>query len=41
MAGLGAKPEDKASTPPPSWPDDVYRILKDAGVRQIGIEAIR
>jgi sulfopyruvate decarboxylase alpha subunit len=36
MAGLEAKPKDKASTLP-SWPDDVHRILKEAGVRQVGI----
>src|ERR1700736_2060147 len=36
MAGLAAKPEGQASTPP-LWPDEVYRILKDAGVRQVGM----
>jgi sulfopyruvate decarboxylase alpha subunit len=37
MASLGAKPENKASPLPPSWPDDVYRVLKEAGVRQVGM----
>jgi sulfopyruvate decarboxylase alpha subunit len=37
MAGSGTKPEDKASAPPPSWPDDVYRILKEADVRLVGM----
>jgi sulfopyruvate decarboxylase alpha subunit len=36
MAGLGAKPESQASTPP-SWPDEVYRVLKEADVRQVGM----
>src|ERR1700675_600916 len=36
MAGLAAKPEGQAATPP-SWPDDVYRVLKEAGVRQVGM----
>jgi sulfopyruvate decarboxylase alpha subunit len=35
MAGLEAKPKDQA--PAPSWPDDVHRVLKEAGVRQVGI----
>ena len=37
MAGSGTKPEDKASAPPPSWPDEVYRILKEADVRLVGM----
>src|SRR3984957_5044624 len=36
MAGLAAKPEGQAATPP-SWPDEVYRVLKEAGVRQVGM----
>src|SRR5664279_3354398 len=37
MAVLGAKPEGQASTPLPSWADDVYRILKEAEVRLVGM----
>ena len=37
MASLGEKPENKASLLPPSWPNDVYRVLKDAGVKQVGM----
>jgi sulfopyruvate decarboxylase alpha subunit len=37
MAGLGAKAENKAAAPLPSWPDEVYRVLKDAGVKQVGM----
>lgn len=37
MADVGAKPADQGSPPPPSWPDEVYRILKEAGVRQVGM----
>jgi sulfopyruvate decarboxylase alpha subunit len=36
MAGLGAKPETKVLAQP-SWPDEVYRVLKEAGVRQVGM----
>ena len=36
MAETTAKP-NPASPPLPSWPDDVYRILKEAGVRQVGM----
>jgi hypothetical protein len=36
MAGSGAKPEDKVLAQP-SWPDEVYRVLKEAGIRQIGM----
>jgi sulfopyruvate decarboxylase alpha subunit len=36
MAGLGAKPENKPLAQP-SWPDEVYRVLKQAGVRQVGM----
>ena len=36
MAGLGAKPENQALAPP-SWPDEVYRVLKQAGVMQVGM----
>ena len=36
MADVGGKePRDQA--PPPSWPDEVYRALKEAGVRQVGM----
>ncbi|NMD17690.1 MAG: hypothetical protein GYA82_03825 [Synergistaceae bacterium] len=34
MAETTAKP-NPASPPLPSWPDDVYRILKEAGVRPV------
>jgi sulfopyruvate decarboxylase alpha subunit len=37
MAGLGAKPENKAPAPPPTWPDEVYRVLKEADVRQVAM----
>jgi sulfopyruvate decarboxylase alpha subunit len=37
MASLGAKQENKTSPLPPSWPDEVYRVLKDAGVKQVGM----
>src|SRR5882724_1597118 len=36
MAGLGAKPENKVLAQP-SWPDEVYRVLKQAGVVQVGM----
>jgi hypothetical protein len=36
MAGLGTKPENKVLAQP-SWPDEVYRVLKQAGVRQVGM----
>jgi hypothetical protein len=36
MTGLGAKPENKVLAQP-SWPDEVYRVLKQAGVRQVGM----
>jgi sulfopyruvate decarboxylase alpha subunit len=36
MAGLGAKPENMARAQP-SWPDEVYRVLKEAGVVQVGM----
>src|SRR3978361_2309549 len=36
MAGLGAKPENKGLAKP-SWPDEVYRVLKQAGVVQVGM----
>jgi sulfopyruvate decarboxylase alpha subunit len=35
MAGL-AKPENKAPAQP-LWPDEVYRVLKEAGVKQVGM----
>jgi sulfopyruvate decarboxylase alpha subunit len=35
MAGLEAKSEDRAQAP--SWPDEVYRVLKEAGVKQVGM----
>jgi len=37
MADLGAKPQGHASVPLPSWPDDVYRVLKEAGVTQVAL----
>ena len=34
----GSESGGKVSTPtPPSWPDEVFRVLKEAGVRQVGI----
>src|SRR6195952_1435804 len=36
MEGSGAKPENKALAQP-SWPDEVYRVLKQAGVVQVGM----
>ena len=35
MAGL-ARPENVAVAQP-SWPDEVYRVLKQAGVKQVGM----
>jgi sulfopyruvate decarboxylase alpha subunit len=37
MTGLGAKSENKAAVPQPSWPDEVYRVLKEADVKQVGM----
>jgi sulfopyruvate decarboxylase alpha subunit len=36
MAELATKP-DPASPLLPTWPDEVYRVLKDAGVRQVAM----
>jgi sulfopyruvate decarboxylase alpha subunit len=36
MEGSGAKPESKTRAQP-SWPDEVYRVLKEAGVKQVGM----
>jgi hypothetical protein len=36
MEGSGAKAENKVSAQP-SWPDEVYRVLKEAGVKQVGM----
>jgi sulfopyruvate decarboxylase alpha subunit len=36
MEGSGVKPENKALAQP-SWPDEVYRVLKEAGVKQVGM----
>ena len=36
MEGSGAKPENKAA-PQPSWPDEVFRVLKEAGVKQVAL----
>ena len=33
MADTAAKSKDQATAPLHSWPDDVYRILKEAGVK--------
>jgi sulfopyruvate decarboxylase alpha subunit len=34
----GGESGGKVSTPmPPTWPDEVFRVLKQAGVRQVGI----
>src|SRR6201989_1003578 len=36
MEGSGAKPEN--TTPAqPSWPDEVFRVLKEAGVKQVAM----
>lgn len=37
MADTAAKTKDQATAPLPSWPDDVYRILKEAGVKQVAM----
>ena len=37
MADMAAKTKDKASAPLPAWPDDVYRVLKEAGVKQVAM----
>ena len=36
MADLPARP-NQASAPPPTWPDDVYRVLKEADVKQVAM----
>ena len=36
MEGSGAKPENKTPAQP-SWPDEVFRVLKEAGVKQVGM----
>src|SRR3954447_4015902 len=36
MAGLGAKVENKVLAQP-SWPDEVFRVLKEAGVKQVAM----
>jgi sulfopyruvate decarboxylase alpha subunit len=36
MAGLGAKTENTVLAQP-SWPDEVFRVLKEAGVRQVAM----
>src|SRR3979490_3152578 len=39
MADIGAKTGGQASPTPalPTWPDEVYRALKEAGVRQVAM----
>ena len=38
MADMAAKSGGQASPPAqPTWPDEVYRTLKEAGVRQVGM----
>ena len=39
MADMAAKSGGQASAAPaqPTWPDEVYRALKEAGVRQVGM----
>ena len=32
-----SEPVAKGPAPLPAWPDEVYRVLKDVGVRQVGI----
>jgi sulfopyruvate decarboxylase alpha subunit len=36
MADAGGK-EPSGEASPPSWPNEVYRVLKEAGVRQVGM----
>jgi sulfopyruvate decarboxylase alpha subunit len=36
MTGVGATPENKVLAQP-SWPDEVYRVLKQAGVKQVAM----
>ena len=38
MADMAAKSGGQASPPAqPTWPDEIYRTLKEAGVRQVGM----
>jgi sulfopyruvate decarboxylase alpha subunit len=38
MADLGVKePRGQSSAALPTWPDEVYRVLKEAGVQQVGV----
>ena len=36
MTDVAAKPRGDAPAVP-TWPDEVYRALKDAGVKQVGM----
>ena len=36
MEGSGATPENKVLAQP-AWPDEVYRVLKEAGVKQVAM----
>ena len=37
MADLAAKTKDQMAAALPTWPDEVYRVLKQADVRQVAI----
>ena len=37
MSDLSTKKPEGPAPASPSWPDEVYRVLKDAGVQQVGI----
>ena len=32
-----AKSRSEAQAPLPTWPDEIYRVLKDAGIRQVAM----
>src|SRR4026209_2863247 len=37
MAEAAAKAGSVAQAPLPTWPDEIYRVLKDAGIRQVAM----
>ena len=37
MADTATQAKDKTAAPLPSWPDEVYRVLKEAGVKQVAM----
>ena len=37
MADATAKSASQATSPLPKWPDEVYRVLKEAGVKQVAM----